>query len=196
MIRATAQGYAIVPAKNKGEVSRMNQINPRPPSEPLPHTEWASGHESPGSVCLSFPEHLVHDESPLDQAVITDLRRNNPGFFAETIHQFLRDGQIHFGTICHEVTNGDDQGLIRAALSFNESCGCIGANSLGNLCVWFEEEGRAGNVRHLVPVLPILEMEYFRTHMALEIELASLPIVSGMYKVVGSVTIPSPPHSI
>ena len=124
------------------------------------------------------PRAPMHDNSPLDQAVVADLRMNGSPFLVKAIHQFLRDMQIHFAALCHAVASGDNQGLIRAAQAFNESCGFIGAKSLGGMCLWFEEEGRAGDVRHLVTLLPNLEMEYFRTQMTLEIELASLPIES------------------
>ena len=124
------------------------------------------------------PRAPMHDDSPLDQAMVADLRKNDPPFLAEAIHQFLRDMPIHFVAVCHAVANGDDQGLISAAHAFNESCGFIGAKSLGDLCLWFEKEGRAGDVRRLVPVLPYWEREYFRTQMTVEIELVSFPIGS------------------
>ena len=115
-------------------------------------------------------------DSPLDQAVVDALRkRERPPSFAEAIHQFLWNVQVHFVVVCHAVDNGDDQGLIRAARFFHKRCSFIGAKVLGNLCLWLEEEGRVGDVTRLVPVRPVLEMEYFRTQMALDIELVSFP---------------------
>lgn len=123
------------------------------------------------SQVLNVP---THDEPPVNRDVLAQLSQQYPTTIQGMAQQFLRDAQIHIAAICYAVGHDDDHGLIRATQAFAASCQFMGAKPLEHLCVWLEEEGRLGDVKRLADVLPILEMEYFRTQIALEMEIVIL----------------------
>lgn len=89
-------------------------------------------------------------------------------FVTELIDVFLDEAPRLISSIEASLHSADFQQLALMAHSLKGSCKNFGANSLGDLCLRFEEIGRSGNMPSILPDLDELKLEYSQVVITLQ----------------------------
>ena len=100
----------------------------------------------------------------LNQKVIEELRElereGSPGFFAELIDLFLREGALHMARLRESLSARDARPFERSAHTLKGSCGNLGAQALSRICGELQEIGQTADWARAAEVFPRLEAEY------------------------------------
>jgi HPt (histidine-containing phosphotransfer) domain-containing protein len=100
----------------------------------------------------------------LNQKVIAELRALErdgcPGFLAELIDLFLREGTLHMARLRDSLTARDAQLFARSAHTLKGSSGNLGAQALSRICGELQEIGHAADWARAAEVFPRLEAEF------------------------------------
>ncbi len=100
----------------------------------------------------------------LDPAVIETLRQLTPPGEADVLNEvlglFLADVPGRMARLRAAWQDGDAGGVQRAAHSLKGSAGNIGATAMLGVCQELDEQGRAGDLSRLAPLVASLDAEY------------------------------------
>ncbi len=110
------------------------------------------------AVTLRSPTRMGKDhEIVLDPDVIQGLRELDdpgaPSLLAELVEIFLNDAPARLAALEAALTSGDAQQLERVAHALKGSCGNLGAKSLAGVCQQIEQQGRAGRLEGMAPLV-------------------------------------------
>ncbi|WNZ43339.1 response regulator [Leptolyngbya boryana CZ1] len=101
---------------------------------------------------------------PLDETVFQDLAyaigEENSEILLETISSYLEDAPGYLQSIQDGLTQGDTEGIVRAAHTLKGISAVFGAIQLAQLCERLEAFGVNGHIPEITNLLPHLEAEY------------------------------------
>jgi CheY-like chemotaxis protein/HPt (histidine-containing phosphotransfer) domain-containing protein len=112
------------------------------------------------------PEH----DADMISALKALTRGGGNDLLSEMVDLFIKDAAERLDALRSALVNEDGKSFYIAAHALKGSCGNLGAKRMAALCDYLEEQGRAGRVRGLAPLVATLEEEFANVRRALEYE--------------------------
>ncbi|MBS1251707.1 MAG: Signal transduction histidine-protein kinase BarA [Anaerolineales bacterium] len=139
--------------------------------DPAQHQEERTGARS-GDLAQRQEEPAAESlQSPIDEEVLAQftemMGEDAPAFIAELIDVFLEDTPRLLAEMGDAATEGDEEGLERAAHTLKGTSAALGAMVLSDLCQELETMGKAGDLEEAAEKVDQLEVEYARAEVAL-----------------------------
>ncbi|MCL1468598.1 response regulator [Argonema galeatum] len=122
----------------------------------------------------SAPDPAFSSLAPIDAKILLSFRNmignNAEAFVVEMIDCYLEDAPTLLEAIATAIKQGNATELRQAAHTLKASSMTLGATNLSNFCKELETMGRNGHTKDGIEKLPLLEAEYERVKIALQIE--------------------------
>lgn len=110
----------------------------------------------------------------LDPSALESLRefenKGGPHLVGALTSLFLRDSVTRLHLLRKAVASSDAIALERTAQTLKGSSASVGATAMSLMCGALEEKGRTGTLEGASEILTLVEEEFERTRMKLEIE--------------------------
>ncbi|MFB2968676.1 response regulator [Aerosakkonema sp. BLCC-F183] len=167
-IAAGMDDYISKPVRLEDIVTALSKCQPASSTVSNKEQPTTDTGETPG------PQQLTPDKPVVDAKVLASFRKmigkNAEDILSELIDCYLEDGPKLLADIAKAIAEGNASQLRQAGHTLKASSMTLGATNLSNYCKELETMGRNGHTKEGKEKLPLLEAEYERVKVALQIE--------------------------
>ncbi|QIN83985.1 PAS domain S-box protein [Rubrobacter tropicus] len=138
---------------------------------------WVARTPGPREVPGRAPDADADSGGSLDRTVLESLRliqqEGGGEIVARLVGTFLNEAPSYLAALHATAERGEPQAFWQTAHALNGTCRSVGAGRMGSLCLQLERLGDSGDLTRAPDLLALLEREFERVRLLLDIELSA-----------------------